>query len=36
MPLWKYCVFLMLYVINFGHVVKVSDFGKRYFTAKND
>ena len=36
MPVWKYCVFSMLYVINFGHVVKVSDFGKRYFTATND
>ena len=28
--------FLMLYVINFGHVLKLLDFGKRYFTAIND
>ena len=26
----------MLYVINFGHVLKLLDFGKRYFTAIND
>ena len=36
MFLWKYRGFLMLYVINFGHVLKLLDFGKRYFTAIND
>ena len=28
--------FFMLNKINFGHVLKMWDFGERYFTATND
>ena len=36
MPLWKYRGFFMFYMINFGRVLKLWDFRKRYFTATND
>ena len=36
MPLWKYRGILMFYMINFGRVLKLWDFRKRYFTATND
>ena len=30
MPLWKYRGILMIYMINFGRVLKLWDFRKRY------
>ena len=36
MPVWKYRGFFMFYMRNFGRVLKLWDFRKRYFTATND
>ena len=36
MPLWKYRGILMFYMINFGRVLKLWDFRKRYLTATNN
>ena len=36
MPVWKYRGFFKFYMINFGPVLKLWNFRKRYFTATND
>ena len=36
MPVWKYRGFFMFYMINFGPVLKLWNFRKRYFTATNE